>query len=257
MKQQLYMIPVMDALRAKDECPFCLIEKELEEHSLDFVLGSQSSYMESDVREQTDETGFCREHFKMMFQYGNHLGSSMILETHLKKLSAELKNEMEHDSGAVKKGLFSHFHKDASVQEEGSRVGRWIRKKEKTCYICDHIKSNYKLYVSTFFELCRRAEPEFTELLKTGKGFCIHHFADVMDGAEKYLKEDEQKALKEIIIPQMNENLNRVIGDLEWFQVKYDYRFRDADWKDSKDAVQRGMQKIAGGYPAKPPYQQK
>ena len=55
----------------------------------------------------------------------------------------------------------------------------------------------------------------------------------------------------------MLKNMERVSGDIDWFIEKYDYLNRDADWKQSKDAVQRGMQKIRGGYPADPPYKQK
>ena len=48
-----------------------------------------------------------------------------------------------------------------------------------------------------------------------------------------------------------------MIDQLEWFQKKYDYRYRDADWNGCEDAVQRAMQKIAGGYPADGPYKAK
>ena len=58
MKEQLYMIPLNDAVNANDECPFCHIERQIEQDLLDFVLGSGSSYMESDIREQTDRQGF-------------------------------------------------------------------------------------------------------------------------------------------------------------------------------------------------------
>lgn len=58
MKEQLYTIPLNDAMNAQDECPFCFIERNVEQDLLDFVLGSGSSYMESDVREQTDKAGF-------------------------------------------------------------------------------------------------------------------------------------------------------------------------------------------------------
>ena len=54
MKEKLYTIPLNDAVNASDECPFCFIERELEQNSLDFVLGNSSSYMESDIRDQTD-----------------------------------------------------------------------------------------------------------------------------------------------------------------------------------------------------------
>ena len=75
MKEKLYTIPLNDAVNASDECPFCFIERELEQNSLDFVLGNSSSYMESDIRDNTSERGFCRHHTKMMFDYGNSLGS--------------------------------------------------------------------------------------------------------------------------------------------------------------------------------------
>ena len=54
MKEKLYTIPLNDAVAAEDECPFCFIERAVEQDIMDFVLGSGSSYMESDVREATD-----------------------------------------------------------------------------------------------------------------------------------------------------------------------------------------------------------
>jgi hypothetical protein len=51
--------------------------------------------MEDDIREKTDATGFCRHHFKMMYDYGNRLGSGLILSTHLKKLNQELAAQMD------------------------------------------------------------------------------------------------------------------------------------------------------------------
>ena len=59
MKEQLYTIPLNDAVNAQDECPFCFIHRSIEQDLLDFVLGSGSSYMEADIREQTDKAGFC------------------------------------------------------------------------------------------------------------------------------------------------------------------------------------------------------
>ena len=82
MKEKLYTIPLNDAMNADDECPFCFIERKLEQDLLDFTLGSGSSYMENDIREQTDKAGFCRYHFQKMFQYGNTLGNAWILKTH-------------------------------------------------------------------------------------------------------------------------------------------------------------------------------
>ena len=87
MKEQLYTIPLNDAFAANDECPFCFLEQKMEQDLLDFTLGSGSSYMESDIREQTDQAGFCRYHFLKMYQYGNTLGNAWILKTHYKKIN--------------------------------------------------------------------------------------------------------------------------------------------------------------------------
>ena len=70
MKEKLYTIPLNDAINAQDECPLCFVERSLEQDMLDFTLGSCASYMESDVREITDREGFCRAHFKKMFEIG-------------------------------------------------------------------------------------------------------------------------------------------------------------------------------------------
>ena len=88
-KEKLYTIPLNDAVNADDECPFCYIERNIEQDLMDFVLGSGSSYMEADIRDMTDRAGFCRAHFKKMFDYGNTLGNAWILKTHYIQMEKE------------------------------------------------------------------------------------------------------------------------------------------------------------------------
>ena len=52
----------------------------------------------------------------------------------------------------------------------------------------------------------------------------------------------------------MEHNMERLAEDVAWMVEKFDYRNKDADWKNSRDAIQRGMQKLKGGYPADGPY---
>ena len=58
-------------------------------------------------------------------------------------------------------------------------------------------------------------------------------------------------------LPLMTSNMERIYEYVAWFIEKYDYKNKDADWKDSKDAVQRAMQKLKGSDPSLPPYQLK
>ena len=86
------------------------------------------------------------------------------------------------------------------------------------------------------------------------KGLCVPHFGAVADAVETALADREKKEFYDVLLPLMKKNMERLYDDLEWFCDKFDYRNKDADWKTSKDAIPRGMQKAAGGYPELPPY---
>lgn len=254
MKEQIYTIPLMDAFRSDDECPFCFIERNLEQHAIDFVLGSGASYMEDDIRAQTDQSGFCRTHFEKMYNYGNRLGAGLILSTHIQKKNRELEQIIKNFTPG-KTSMLNKFKKSTASPEIKTNIGQWVKEQESHCYICDYVKKTYARYVDTFFEMYRK-NPEFTALFKNSKGFCLHHFSDLVESAEIQLSAKEKTAFYDILFPLMTSNLKRVQEDMEWFCDKFDYRNKDADWKNSKDALQRSMQKMAGGHPADPIYTQ-
>lgn len=249
MKEKLYTIELNDALKAGDECPFCYLERNLEQAAIEFVLGS--SYMESDIREQTDKQGFCRSHTKMMYDYGNTLGNAWILKTRMKYLRGELKKQMDGFSPQQT----SFLEKWKKKETNKSSVGTWIRQEECHCYVCSRIDNTYKRVLDTFVYQVKH-EREFIDMVKNSKGFCIHHFADLIDACESGLGKQEQDEIFPLLFKQMEKELDRIQGDIDWMIEKYDYVNKDKDWKNSKDAVQRTMQKIVGGYPADPVFRQ-
>lgn len=246
MKEKLYTIDVNDAWKAGDECPFCYLERKLEQDTLSFVLGS--SYMESDIREQTDKTGFCRVHTKKMYDYGNSLGNAWILKTRMKYLNQNLKDRMK-DYVPEKKSFLSKFKKT----EESTPLEpvRFIREQESHCYVCERMDATYQRYLDTFLYMVKQ-DGEMMERIRSSKGLCLHHFAEVLEKAEEKLDPTVKEKLIPLLYEKMSENLDRIQEDIDWFIEKYDYRNADADWKNSKDAVPRTMQKIVGGYPADP-----
>lgn len=249
MKEQLYTIPLNDAVNADDECPFCFIERSVEQDLLDFVLGSSASYMEADIREQTDKAGFCRTHFKKMFDYGNTLGNAWILKTHYRRIIAEMKKEFSSFRPG-KSSLKDRFKKGA---EGGNAIGVWVRGKEQSCYICKQFQDTYERYMDTFFYLWKQ-DSDFQEKVKKSKGFCLTHFGDLCEASESRLNDREKKEFYDSMFPLMEQNMERLSEDVAWMVEKFDYLNRDADWKNSKDAIQRGMQKLKGGYPADGPF---
>lgn len=248
MKEQLYMIPLNDAVNANDECPFCYIERQIERDLMDFVLGSGSSYMESDIREQTDRQGFCRAHFKKMFDYGNTLGNGWILKTHYKRMLEEFdKQTASYKPGKI--SLKSRLRGDAA----GNPVTDWVHEKENSCYICNYYKEHYDRYLDTFFYMYQK-DADFRTKIENGKGFCLVHFGDLCQTCETKLPDRERGAFYEMLCRLTRDNLARLSEDVSWLIEKFDYRNKDADWKTSRDAIQRGMQKLKGGYPADPVY---
>lgn len=252
VKEQLYTIPLMDAFKADDECPFCFIERNLEQYSINFVLGSGASYMEDDIRSKTDKLGFCRTHYKKLYDYGNRLGCGLILSTHIKQKNKELEKKLQSYK-PTKISMLNRFKK-ASAPDLNS-INQWIKEQTKSCYICEHSKETYRRYLDTFFDLYKK-ESAFKEMIKESKGFCLVHFGDLMEQADQTLSEKDRSEFYHLVFPLMLKHMQRVQKDIEWFCDKFDYRNKDADWKNSKDAIQRTMQKMVGGYPADPPFVQ-
>lgn len=256
MKEKLYTIELTDALKADEECPFCFLERKLLQDAIGFVLGS--SYMESDIREETDRMGFCRLHTKMMYDYGNSLGNAWIFKTRLSYLRQELEKQKKGFTPG-KAGLFGR------KKPKGAAFGDWIRDEESHCYLCNRVKATYGRMLNTFVYMANHDhtpasgqpsgkghEDGFFSMVERSKGFCIHHFADLMDICDSQLGDKEKEVWFPMLFGLMEKNLNRLQEDIDWFIEKYDYRNADADWRQSKDALPRTMQKIAGGYPADP-----
>lgn len=250
MKEQIHTIPISDAIANAGECPFCYMERKTEEHMMDFVLGHGASYMEADIRDMTDREGFCRAHFKKMFDYGNSLGNAWILKTlymrHLEEMDKEFKN-FKPDSSGKSSRLFG------KNKAGGNSIVDWINKRESTCFICTSVENTFLAYMKTFFKMYKSDE-KFRKQIADSKGFCIDHFKVLCEGADEMLSDKERTDFYQTLLPLMRENVNRVYEDVAWFVEKYDYKNRDADWKDSKDAIQRGMQKLRGSDPSLPPY---
>lgn len=249
MKEQLYTIPLNEAVDAQDECPFCFVERAIERDLLDFCLGSGSSYMEADIREMTDKAGFCRPHFKKMFDYGNTLGNAWILKTHYMRMIGEMQSQFK----SFTPGKTSLMDKLKKNTEGKNPIGVWVAEKEESCYICNHFKETYERYLDTFFYMYSRDE-EFRLKIKNSKGFCLPHFGDLCNSADVKLSDKEKRDFYEVMLPLMESNMKRLAEDVAWMVEKFDYKNKDADWKNSRDAIQRGMQKLKGGYPADDPY---
>lgn len=254
MKETIYTIPLIDAFKAADECPFCFIKRQLEQDALSFILGA--AYMEDDIRALTDQKGFCAVHYQKMYDYGNRLGNALMLHTHYKALEKELSEKIKAFT-PTKSSILAKFKKPKKIEDTpGNVLSHWAKQQTHSCYICDYIDRNFERYLHTFFYLIE-TNPDFLALFKESKGFCVPHFGDLMALSDTSLRDSHKEAFYGILFEQMTSNLKRIEGDLEWFIEKYDYENKDADWKNSKDAIPRGIQKLASIYPQDSPFKEK
>ena len=250
MKEQLYTIPVNEAFETEDECPFCFMERDCEHRAIRYVAGPGATYMEPNVRAATGRVGFCNHHMKALYDYGNHLGAAMMLQTHIVSILDELKGKAQAPQIPEKKSLFKK-----KVHTEEIPYWQILNERAQACYICYKIEYNMVRRYHTFFILLK--EQEFRAKVESCKGFCMRHFARLLQEAENHLPESQKEWFYTTAYRLMCENIERVRNDLDWFVAKYDYRNASAPWGTSQDALPRTMQKIQGLYPSDPPYKEK
>ena len=226
--EQIYTIPVNEAFEASAAdascgCAFCAMYNKLEENELELILGA--SMMEPDVRIKTNEQGFCRTHYDMMFVRKNRLGMALTLESHINDLIKETKS-----------GLLSI---------DGSKAEKRIGELEKSCYVCKRVEYNFVRMAETAVMLWDKDE-SFRAKLAAQPYFCLPHYRMLIEyGKKRFNKKrlpDFTKALAAVEEPYFE----KLSEDVSWFCKKFDYRYDEEPWYDSKDAVERAIKFLRG-----------
>ena len=77
-------------------------------------------------------------------------------------------------------------------------------------------------------------------------GFCIPHYGEMLEAAEKFLGKKQLDDFLGVVIPLQQKAMEKLAGDMDWFIQKFDYRNANASWKDSKDALTRALAMLKG-----------
>jgi len=231
MKEKIYTIPLSESYEEDCECPFCFIEQKLEREQVEYSLGA--SMMEPDSRIISNEKGFCRRHFKAMLEKQEALSLALVLDTHLNEV---VKNLKEAKKSTPSKKLFK--------KEDDDKIVSVLKKVNSSCVICEKIDFTMKKFANVFWYLYK-TEEEFKNKVLASKGFCLPHFQLVMSMIDSELSGKQLACAREEIIDLEIKNLERVNEDVNWFTKKFDYRFTNEPWKNSKDAPQRTISKLS------------
>ena len=239
MKEKIYTIPINDAFDKHSECAICEFERAEEQNRIDYTLGA--SMMEPDSRIFTNDRGFCRRHCSMLFKCENKLSLGLVLKTHLDELIKEFENaDKLINSDDSKKSLFSKGKSDTIADAILN-----ISQKNNSCSVCEKLEEIMDVFVENIFYLYF-ADSDFKAKFDDSRGFCLKHYDLLLTKAQKHLS---GKKLKEFCVQLSKiqlDNFNRLADEVDWFTKKFDYRYKDEDWKTSRDAVPRAVQKVAG-----------
>lgn len=240
MKYTLDTLPVLDAYKEQSECPLCRLRIACEDQYVDSMLGA--AYMEPDCRVKTNETGFCSRHFELMYDRRNRLGLALMTHTHMQEVIASLQKILEGSDGASHGGLFASL-RGGKTEDGGAPVK--IRARIGGCVICDQLSGALERYAYTIAQLYF-SNAEFKAMFEQSKGMCLPHLALTLEMAAKTLSSAQAAEFRKALAALELDNLRRVEGELEWFTLKFDYRNTDKPWGNSRDAVERSINKLMG-----------
>ena len=232
MKYELQTIPVWKAFESQPDCPLCLLEQQSEERNVTFFLGN--SIMTPEIRVQLNEHGFCRRHFHLLLAGEGKLGYSLALNTHLETIRRRLDRLERRIAKAGR----------SAVKAVGQGVDE-LRRQEADCLMCDRMRYNMLNFTYTVAKLFLD-EPDFAESLRASRGFCLHHFPDVLDMGVEVIPGKQRAEWHELIFDVQRRNFERIRDDLEAFSWQFDYQVDKKTPEHARDAVARAVQRLAG-----------
>ena len=231
MKEHIYTIPVTEAFaNSPHRCPFCALHEKLERDELEIILGA--SMMEPEIRQETNDKGFCSRHYAKMFGMKNRLGLALMLESHLESLKKEIKTG----------NIFSRDIAAKSVER--------IEKLDHSCYVCERVDEKIAKMFTTAAYLYDE-EKEFRASFENVRYFCLPHYREYMLAAKRVLSKDGYAELVRAANGKVTEYLDSLKDDVSLFCKKFDYRFDSLPWGESKDSVERSIKYLSGEEPLK------
>lgn len=204
-------------------CPLCTVEEDTENDEAERILGA--AMMEPDVRIATNSKGFCNRHLKELMSRPNRLSLALMLSTHMAQFT---------------KDIYSGCTPLLQKVPDGKKQYSALDKKRTECYLCNRINGFMSAALDAFIYMYK-TDSEMSAKIAEQQYFCIKHTRKLFGLAQKSLSKDLYKKFCSDINAVSSKYAEQLIEDLDWFCKKFDYRYKDEDWKNSKDAVERAV----------------
>lgn len=219
MREDICTIPISEVFEPKEGCPICRMRDTLEQRMTEYITGA--AMMEPDVREVTNRTGFCYDHFAMMLKKGSRLSNALILESHLKEVGRQAL--LLGEKGAP-----------------GKKQLQQAQALSHSCFVCERVEWGMGHLFTTLYHLWQ-SEEEFRALYAQQPYFCLPHYARLMEGAAKGISRKNQEAFAQATRQVAARYLETLQKDVTHFCSMFDYRNNGGDFGNSKDAIERSI----------------
>lgn len=221
--EKIYTIRISEAMDKKCGCPLCTVERDLENDEVERILGA--SMMEPNVRVQTNAQGFCSRHLDSMMAKSNRLSLALMISTHMEELN---------------KKVFSDTVPLMQKSPDPKKQVAALTKKAQSCYLCSRVREFMNATYGAFVYMYKSMD-DFEARLKEQPNICLRHTRLVFEAAIKSLPKDQLRGFAAAVNEINMKYAAELAGDVDWFCKKFDYRYKDADWKNSRDAVERAV----------------
>lgn len=212
---------IKEKFKVDTECPICEIQKIVEEQFLHEFLND--AVMEDNTRIKVGKHGFCARHFDMLFSRQNKLSVALQIGTRA--------DVLKHNLGEIK---------SAKV---GKKVAESLKNAHQSCVICSLTEESMVKYYKTIAQMFNR-ERDFCKTLISSKGFCLHHYAELLNYASSagFMKNEYVSVLSGV----QKRNFERLQKELKDFCDKHDYRNALKPLGSAETALPRMREKLYG-----------
>lgn len=230
MREDICTIPVSEGFEEKDGCPLCRMRAIAEKRVVDYIMGA--AMMEPDVRVKTNELGFCKDHYQKMRRANNRLSLALMLDSHIQQVKTDVFGENK---------LFKP--KDKKILYKAVRL-------HETCFICDKMNFGMEHMLDTIYRTYE-TDKEFRQLVSEQSDYCLPHYTMLIENIPSNMNKDRAKEFSQAVKKVTLDYLNELGGDVRTFCDMFDYRNsrEDADWGNSKDAIERAAAFFDGTLP--------
>ena len=111
---------------------------------------------------------------------------------------------------------------------------------EQDCYVCGRIDKNLSAMIATAVYLYETDEA-FRKKFAGQPLFCLPHYRMMIDYASKKMNKRDFKEFFPVAEQIVQGYLETLQKDVSWFCKKFDYRYDEEPWYNSKDSIERSI----------------